>query len=295
MPFDVPGGTDLSIVPALAPGRVVSFGTEHRVAPGESLTALGARYGAPVAWVAAQNGLPPDARLQVGQRLTVRSVHVAPIGHQVRDGIVVNVPQRMAWLFSEGRVAGAWPVAVGRASWPTPLGPFTVRSREQDKTWYVPVSIQEEMRREGKPVLTQVPPGPDNPLGRHWLGLSLPGIGIHGTNAPASVYGFRSHGCIRMHPDDVAELFARTRVGDAGQIIYEPLLMALDGAGGVWFEANPDAYRLGGGSRATVQALLASLGLPEASLDWTRVDTMLENRDGQAREVDRDPNGEASR
>lgn len=280
---------------ALAPGRVVVLGTEHEVAPGESLTALGARYAAPVAGVAAQNGLSPDARLQVGQQLTVRSVHLAPIGHRVRDGIVVNLPQRMAWRFSEGRVAGAWPVAVGRASWPTPLGPFTVRSREQDKTWYVPASIQAEMRREGKPVLTQVPPGPENPLGRHWLGLSLPGIGIHGTNAPASVYGFRSHGCIRMHPDDVAELFARTRVGDAGQIVYEPLLVARDDAGRVWFEANPDAYRRGGGSRASVQALLAMLGLPEEAVDWTRVDSMLENRDGQAREVGRVPNGGAFR
>jgi L,D-transpeptidase ErfK/SrfK len=201
----------------------------------------------------------------------------------------------MAWLFEADRVVRAWPVAVGRATWQTPIGDFTVRSREQDKTWYVPVSIQQEMRREGKPVLTQVPPGPDNPLGRHWIGLSLPSIGIHGTNAPASVYGFRSHGCVRMHPDDVAELFARTRVGDAGQIIYEPLSMARDDAGRVWFEANPDAYRRGGGSRATVKALLAMLGLPEETIDWTRVDSMLENRDGQAREVGRVPNGGASR
>ena len=76
---------------------------------------------------------------------------------------------------------------------------------QRHKEWIVPESIQEEMRREGKDVLTRVPPGPDNPLGRHWIGLSIGGIGIHGTIAPSSVYHFRSHGCIRLHPDDVEE------------------------------------------------------------------------------------------
>jgi len=130
-----------------------------------------------------------------------------------------------------------------------------------------------------------VPPGPDNPLGRHWIGLSLPAIGIHGTNAPASIYGFRSHGCIRMHPDDVAELHDRVAVGERGSLVYEPLLLARDEAGRIWFEANPDVYRRAEGSIEIVRAMARERGLDENSIDWRLVATMLNARDGQASEV----------
>lgn len=265
--------------------EVADLGAEHVVAAGDSLTSVGARYGVSPRRVAEANGLDPGSRLRVGQRLFVQSRHLAPLAAGLEDGIVVNLPQRMAFLFRAGRLARAYPVAVGRPDWPTPTGEFTVRTREQDKTWYVPKSIQEEMRREGKPVLAQVPPGPDNPLGRHWIGLSLPAIGIHGTNAPASVYGLRSHGCLRMHPDDVAELFDRVAVGERGRIVYEPLLLGRDAGGAIWFEANPDAYRRGAGSVDTVRAMARERGIAEDSVDWALVAAMLQARDGQAREV----------
>lgn len=266
-------------------GTIVDLGGEHRVVRGESLTSVGARYGIAPRLVAEANGLDARARLRVGQSLYVRSRHLAPFAPEVVDGIVINLPQRMAFLFREGRLERGYPVAVGRRDWPTPTGDFTVRTREQDKTWFVPVSIQEETRREGKPVLTQVPPGPDNPLGRHWIGLSLPAIGIHGTNAPASVYGFRSHGCLRMHPDDVADLFDRVAIGERGRIVYEPLLLGRDGGGGIWFEANPDVYRRRAATVDTVREMAREKGIGEDSIDWARVAAMLRERDGQAREV----------
>jgi L,D-transpeptidase ErfK/SrfK len=75
-------------------------------------------------------------------------------------------------------------------------------------------------------VKTRVPPGPDNPLGQYWIGLSLVGYGIHGTIASASIYQFRSHGCIRIHPNDIADLFGRVSLGTSGHIIYTPVLLA---------------------------------------------------------------------
>lgn len=280
-----------STLPSWGAGEIADFSNEHVVVRGDSLTSIGARYGQSVRRLAETNGLDPRARLEVGQRLIVCSRHLAPRVAGLDDGIVINLPQRMAFRYVAGRLDGAWPVAVGRPDWPTPVGDFTVRTREQDKTWYVPVSIQEEMRREGKPVLTQVPPGPENPLGRHWIGLSLPAIGIHGTNAPASVYGFRSHGCIRMHPDDVAALFERVTLGERGRIVYEPLLLARDARGRIWFEANPDAYRRGGGTIETVRATAREQGIAEAAVDWAQVATMLRERDGLAREVGPIPGG----
>lgn len=286
----------VAVPPAAAsvhPDAIVDRSAGHVVARGDSLASIGARYGVSARLVVQQNALDPRKPLRPGQVLQVTARHVVP--QPLDDGILINLPQRMLFLFRGARLASAYPVAVGRASWPTPTGEFTVRSRETDKTWIVPVSIQEEMRREGKPVLVRVPPGPDNPLGRHWIGLSLPAIGIHGTIAPASVYGFRSHGCIRVHPDDVAQLFDRVAVGDPGRIVYRPLLMAQGGDGRIWFEANPDAYRKGAGTLDDVRAMALERGIAPQSLDWRLIEAMLRARDGLAREVGADRDGVAER
>lgn len=278
-----PSGPQPNGAPAPRADPIVDRSAEHVVARGDSLASIGARHGVSVRLVARQNGLDSRKPLQPGQVVLVSARHVVP--PPLDDGILINLPQRMLFLFRGGRLASAYPIAVGRSDWPTPTGQFRVMTRETDKTWFVPVSIQEEMRRAGKPVLTQVPPGPDNPLGRHWIGLSLPSIGIHGTIAPASVYGFRSHGCIRVHPDDVAELFDRVSVGDSGRIVYEPLLLAQGEDGRTWFEANPDVYRKGAGTLDDVRAMARDRGIAADSLDWRLIETMLRARDGLAREV----------
>jgi L,D-transpeptidase ErfK/SrfK len=268
---------------------VADLSATHVVARGEFLGLIGARYGVSTRLIATENRLDSRKPLVVGQQVSVTSRHVVP--PPIDEGIVINLPQRMLFLFRAGRLARAFPIAIGRADWRTPTGEFTVINRQTDKTWIVPASIQEEMRREGRPVLTSVPPGPDNPLGRHWIGLSLPAIGIHGTNAPASVYGFRSHGCMRAHPDDIAELFDRVSVGERGRIVYLPLLLARGADGRIWFEANPDVYRMGAGTLETVRAMLRDRGIAEDSVDWPLIETMLRARDGLAREVGIDRDG----
>ena len=140
------------------------------------------------------------------------------------------------------------------------------------------------MRRDGKPVLTEVPPGPDNPLGRHWIGLSLPGIGIHGTIAPSSVYSFGSHGCIRLHPDDVADLFAQVRIGTPGEIIYYPLLLAQLPDGRVFAEIHPDIYRRGVSPEEAFGQLISARGLTQA-VDPGKLAAAIRARDGIARDV----------
>lgn len=270
---------------AQAGDAIVERSVSRVVVPGDTLAALAARYGVSASRIARENGIDPRRPLQPGQRVDVLSRHVVPPA--IDDGIVVNVPQRMLYRFEAGHVVSADPVAVGRPGWATPTGEFTVIHRQADKTWFVPPSIQEEMRREGKPVLTIVPPGPANPLGRHWIALSLPGIGIHGTNAPETVYGFRSHGCVRMHPDDVAALFAAVLPGDRGRIVYRPLLLAGDREGRVWLEANPDVYRRGSGSLDTVREMARLQGIAEESIDWERVQDVLRGREGFAHDVSR--------
>ncbi|MBI4756537.1 MAG: L,D-transpeptidase family protein [Betaproteobacteria bacterium] len=254
----------------------------HTVAPGDTLGRIGARHAVAPAQLARDNGLKADARLKPGTALTVDNLHIVP--RSLAEGILINIPQRMLFLFEDGRLASAHPVALGRPDWPTPAGGFEVITRQMDKPWIVPPSIQAEMRREGKPVLTRVEPGPDNPLGRHWIGLSIPGYGIHGTIAPSSIYGLRSHGCIRLHPDDAAALFERVAVGTPGELIYTPALLARLEDGRIFAEVHRDAYREGVDAAAELHALAAAAGL-EDMIDGELLAEVVRRRDGLAREV----------
>jgi lipoprotein-anchoring transpeptidase ErfK/SrfK len=115
--------------------------------------------------------------------------------------IVVSLPDRKLALLVNGEVQKVYNIAVGTSETPSPDGEFKIIHRIEKPTYYAPGKV--------------IKPGKDNPLGTRWIGLSIKGFGIHGTNAPGSIGKPASHGCIRMRNRDVEELFARVRVGDA--------------------------------------------------------------------------------
>jgi L,D-transpeptidase catalytic domain len=104
------------------------------------------------------------------------------------------------------RVERRFGVATGMASYPTPLGSFTLVDKQRDPWWYPPDS---DWAVGAQPV----PPGPGNPLGTRWMGLSEPLIGIHGTPDAASIGYSASHGCIRMLVSEAEWLFERVEEG----------------------------------------------------------------------------------
>src|SRR5512139_123168 len=258
--------------------------TVYTIKPGDFLIAIGARFGVPPELLAKQNAIPWEAIIRPGQRLRLDNSHIVPVA--IDDGVLINIPQRMLFHFIQGKLIAAYPVGLGKPSWPTPSGEFEIVSRVENKTWKVPKSIQEEMRLEGKTVLEEVPPGPDNPLGTHWLGLSMSGYGIHGTIAPSSVYHFRSHGCIRLHPDDIAELFARVEVGTPGLLVYQPVLLAVTEDGRILLEVHQDIYEKGIDPAQTVRDMAEAYGLSQ-DIDWPKVDAVIAAREALAREVGR--------
>lgn len=119
--------------------------------------------------------------------------------HAKADRIVISIPDHKLVLFSGDRVLKIYDVAVGKPSTPSPQGEFKIISHVKNPTWYGPRMI--------------VPPGKNNPLGTRWMGLSVKGYGIHGTNVPSSVGKAASHGCFRMRQADVEELFDLVDVG----------------------------------------------------------------------------------
>ena len=260
-------------------------GQQHTivVAPGDTLGSLGSRYGVDPATIARDNVRALNAPLGVGETLRLDNRHIIPAFTHM---LLINVPQRMLFVaHEEGGVRG-YPVAVGRAGWQTPLGDFSIVTRETNPTWDVPESIREEARRAGRSLPRTVPPGPGNPLGAYWLGLSLDSVGIHGTNAPSSVYHAITHGCIRLHPGDIAALFAQVQIGTSGRLIYEPVLVAFDGYD-VFVEVHPDVY--GRGPRDALEFLKAqtrTLGLFDR-VDWDAAARVVRDRAGVARVVSR--------
>jgi L,D-transpeptidase ErfK/SrfK len=254
------------------------------VAAGDTLSSLGSRFGIDPATIARDNARAPDAPLRVGEVLRLDNRHIIP-AFTPGTTLLVNVPQRMLFFAAERGVT-AFPVGVGRAGWPTPLGTFSIVSKEVDPTWDVPESIREEARRAGRSLPAKVPPGPNNPLGAYWIGLSVGSIGIHGTNAPTSVYHAVTHGCIRLRASDIEALFSQVEVGAGGTLVYQPILVAVE-SGQVFVEAHRDVY--GRGPRDAldfVRSRARELGVYE-QIDWTVAAQALQERAGIARPVNR--------
>ena len=254
------------------------------VAGGDTLRSLGSRFGADPSTIARDNGLDVDARLRVETVLRIDNRHIVPTVTP-ETSILVNVPQRMLFAMTGKGIAG-YPIAVGRADWPTPLGEFSIVSNEENPTWDVPESIREEARRAGRSLPLKVLPGPGNPLGAYWLGLSLGSVGIHGTNAPNSVYQRVTHGCIRLHPEDIAALFPQVHVGTKGQVVYEPVLVAVDGDE-VFVEAHRDVYGLGPRDALEFVRLRARELDVFERVDWSLAADVILRRAGVARAVTR--------
>ncbi len=123
-----------------------------------------------------------------------------------RSTIVIHRGSNRLELFNFQRLRKRFRVATGESVYPTPLGRFRIVVKWRNPWWYPPNS------RWAKG-LKPVPPGPDNPLGTRWMGLSEPGVGIHGTPNGGSIGYSVSHGCIRMYIPDAEWLFNTVDIG----------------------------------------------------------------------------------
>jgi hypothetical protein len=123
-----------------------------------------------------------------------------------RPVIVIRRRSNQLFLYRGMRYWRHFAVATGQRQYPTPLGRFTIVVKWRNPWWYPPNSPWAQGQKP-------IPPGPDNPLGTRWLGLSAPGVGIHGTPSDASIGYSVSHGCIRMHIPQAEWLFNHVDVG----------------------------------------------------------------------------------
>jgi lipoprotein-anchoring transpeptidase ErfK/SrfK len=120
--------------------------------------------------------------------------------------IVIRRGSNQLYLYDGPSLARTFGVATGQDKYPTPLGAWEIVIKERDPTWNPPDS---EWAKDAEPI----PPGPGNPLGTRWMGLSAAAVGIHGTPDAASIGYSVSHGCIRMRIPDAEWLFDYVDVG----------------------------------------------------------------------------------
>jgi len=140
--------------------------------------------------------------------LDMRPIEPEVTANDLGYTIVVSLTDLKLTLYDGIKVDRTYPVAAGQPAYPTPPGDWTIVNKAVNPTWTNPAP---DGWGAGMPGF--IPGGPGNPLGTRALYLDAPGIRIHGTSDPGSIGNYASHGCIRMLPADVEELFEIVPIG----------------------------------------------------------------------------------
>ena len=268
--------------------RIVGAKGVYTAVKADNIRLVAAKLGVTQQHLRTVNALEAKAYLKVGQKLVYNNRKIIP--QHLKDGIIINIPDRTLYYFRRGALVASLPVAVGSKTknekyvWQTPVGKFKITGKVKNPTWTVPPSIQTEMEENGKDVVMAVPPGPENPLGQYAIKTSIPGILIHSTTRPSSIYSFSSHGCIRLSPDMMEELFPKIKVNTRGEIIYKPVKLAVTDEGRVFLEVHHDVYKKSSNLVAEARQLVEKLELSER-VDWEKFKAVLKQKNGIAEDI----------
>ncbi len=151
-------------------------------------------------------------------------------------GVIINLAELRLYHFHQGvngnglRSVSTYPISVGKGGqWETPLTFTHISAKTENPSWYPPESIRKEHEENDDPLPEVIPPGPDNPLGDYALRLALPGYLIHGTNVPQGIGMRVTHGCIRLHPSGIQQLFNSIKVKTPVTIVNQPYKVGWQG------------------------------------------------------------------
>lgn len=149
--------------------------------------------------------------------------------------LVLNIPTKKLLVFNKGVLEKEFPVGVGKALTPTPLGEFRIVRRIHNPAWVNPY-------RQSK----VVKPGAANPIGQHWLGFAMnkkkQEFGFHSTSDLNSVGKASTHGCVRLYPSHMKELFSLVEVGVPVHVIYNPVEVK-EYENKLFIRVYPDIYK----------------------------------------------------
>lgn len=226
-----------------------------------------------------------------GREITIPAHHLLP--DAPREGLVVNLGEMRLYYFEEkGQPPVTFPIGVGRDGMKTPLGQTTIERKTEGPNWYP----TPRMRREDPTLPKVVKAGANNPLGSHALYLGWPTYLIHGTNKPWGVGRRVSSGCIRLYPEDIANLFTMVPKGTKVTVVDQPVKFGWIG-GELFMEAHPskgqaDALEMKGSFEHRLEdgfsaAVIKAAGDQTQRLDWRAIREAVMRRSGLPVQVTR--------
>jgi L,D-transpeptidase ErfK/SrfK len=212
-----------------------------------------------------------------GTNIILPTQYVLPAAPQ--QGVVLNLAEMRLYYYpaTENREeikVISHPVSIGREGWETPTGKTRVATKIANPSWYPPASVRTEHAERGEILPDVVPPGPDNPLGRHAIRLGWRQYLIHGTNKPYGIGMTVSHGCVRLYPEDIESLFEQVSVGTPVYIVNQPYKVGWH-EGVLYLQAYPPLPQGGKSGKRYAEArravTAATEGKQSVVIDWEKV------------------------
>ncbi len=205
-----------------------------------------------------------------------------------RKGIVINTSEMRLFFYrrdeQNNNTVTVYPISVGRRDWATPLTETRVTLKVEHPPWYPPESIRAEHAARGDFLPNIVPAGPDNPLGDYLLALAIPSYFIHGTNKRFGIGMQVTHGCIRMYPEHIEELYNLVPVNTPVTIVNQPYKVGWKNEK-LYLEVHHPLELEGvvqEGNRQGIVNKLSSIRqqLPDVLINWNRVDSAITQATG---------------
>jgi len=225
-----------------------------------------------------------------GKKLIIPTMHLLP--RAPREGVVMNLAEMRMYVYMKpGLPPKTYPIGIGREGLSTPSGTTSIVRKKDGPTWR-PTA---RMRKEHPELPVEVGPGPDNPMGTHALYLGWPEYAIHGTDKPYSIGRRASSGCIRMYPENIAQVFDMVPVGAAVTVVNQAVKVGWIG-NKLYLEAHPtmdqaNKMEIDGGLPGYVfpeedlGLIVASAGEYARNLDWPLIRQIIRERRGYPVEI----------
>ena len=228
----------------------------------------------------------PDVSLWVpgeGTEVVIPARYILPPAP--REGVVVNLSELRLYYYPADKpgIVETYPVSVGREEFATPVGITRTTVKVKDPAWAPPASMRREAAERGEPAPSIVPPGPDNPLGRHAILVAMPSYLIHGTNRPDGVGMRVSRGCIRMYPEDIESLYERLPSGTQVNLMDAPFKAGWAADGTLFVQSYPQLEENVGDFEPLLNAIerVSELADEQAEIDYEQVKRAVEAPDGR--------------
>lgn len=210
-----------------------------------------------------------------GTEVVLPGRHILPA--TPREGIVINLPEMRLYYYPPRRNGGpptrvmTFPIGIGKQGWLAPDLLTRVSAKQRHPIWYVPESIRREHAEDGDALPAVVPAGKDNPLGDYALRLGDSQYLIHGTNKKYGAGMRVSHGCFRLNPADIRQLFKRVAVGTPVRIVNQRFKVGIS-AGRLYLEAYPPLHELRHAASLAdmVRLVVHATGGEGYVVDWDR-------------------------